>query len=245
VSATLVAAADPAWSDGRARSILDRWGISMRGDFPDVGAGCSAHVRRVALLTMLLSLSGCAAWLFGDVGDLRLERIARVPRESAPASGFFSAREFPFPQYLEVSVSSTVDIGGMAEVGDLNIWTQQSFCDEADPSIVDEDGLFLLGPYFRGIPLPMGQSPEEEAQYQRAIASDRAGARHVYNLYLPVRDEPTPGQISGGHPPPPYDLAARPQAICLLIGGGNMVGGLFRSNMVVVPVAAVAAALRP
>jgi hypothetical protein len=204
-------------------------------------------VARIGMLLWALPLlAGCAAWFFGDVDDLRFQRAVRLQREAAPAIGFFSLRESPYPEYLKISVSSAVDIGAMAERAELNIWTQEAFCTESAPAISDdEDGLFLFGPFLEGIPLPQMQGEGERALYERAIASVPAGQRYIYDLYAPVRGRPTPAEIRGGLPPPAYDLSARPQAICLLIGGGNMVGGFFRSNMVVVPQAAVAAALSP
>lgn len=82
------------------------------------------------------------------------------------------------------------------------------------------------------------------ADYAAYDEGARPGAdgRWRYEVYLKaLRREPT--YAVGNNLSPPYDLRRPVRDICLVLGGGNMGGGHFMTNKVVVPKTDVARAL--
>jgi len=100
------------------------------------------------------------------------------------------------------------------------------------------------GPYFEDLALPNWSSTDERQRYRVLISRMPKDSRYKYDAYLILQRKKAEPSVEYGSPDLlPYDLAERPEDVCLIVAGGNMLGGRFVSNTIIVPKDAIARAL--
>jgi hypothetical protein len=123
--------------------------------------------------------------------------------------------------YLRVTVSSSQNLIAKGEAGELNIYALVADCADADATYP------AFGPFHHGLhvsPLHLDSQHPGFAELGKARAD-----LYAYQLFVPIR-----GRLRSAsdfnRPMPEYDLRRGFRTLCVRIGGGNMMGGYFRSN---------------
>jgi hypothetical protein len=184
-----------------------------------------------------------AALFPAGVRDLQLEAIDHVRRTSLETRDHHGPQTWEqYDSFLRVDFSTSIDLAASAENSSLNLWLAASYCPMSDPLDSRRD-IQWAGPYFQDVGLPIWEAGEEE-RYKTLAALHPADRRHVYNAYL-IPKMPERADIRYGKPRlPAYDLSAPLADVCLLVGGGNMLGGILKSNVITIPRGALVEALR-
>ena len=125
--------------------------------------------------------------------------------------------------YLRLALSSRRNVMAMAENSELNTYPMIVDCTNRDLSF------FAYGPYQRGVHTSyLGLDHDHPRREDNRHAQ---GGRYEYEIFLPMSGRPF-SEANRNRPMPQYDLATESRTLCIRVGGGNMLGGHFRSNEV-------------
>ena len=158
-----------------------------------------------------------------DMNDLTLVSARVVP---APETSDRRDRPYPAGPFLQLNFRSARNLIAMARNSQLN--TYSLIVDCADRNL----GFFAFGPYHAGLHTASygdGDHPQIESLRRERLDS------YDYQLYVPMSGRLT-SESDINRPMPNYDLTRERRTLCVRIGGGNMMGGFFRSNEVQVAV---------
>jgi len=141
------------------------------------------------------------------------------------------------PNYVigKIEVATKSDIHAIGERADLNIWHELTIC-KTGALVTDWPGV-----YFKGIDINHNSTTEDiQALYRKRAAEHKADDRYIYEVYFdPTSIRSLSKGVGNPYAREPYNFAREPKELCLRIGGGNMIGGYFVSNTVVVPAAEI------
>lgn len=124
--------------------------------------------------------------------------------------------------YLRITVSSSRNLVAMARNSQLNTYPMVVDCTDRDLTFDSS------GPYRRGLHTALYTDRENPDFAGLRIET---GSRFDYQIFLPMRGR-LRSDADVNRTMPAYDLAQDPRTLCVRIGGGNMMGGFFRSNEV-------------
>jgi len=146
----------------------------------------------------------------------------------------------PTHKLVRIEVETSVDIHRIATESELNIWMEVWNC-RTGASLFGYDGIL----YYKDVRVNyMNTSSLIQGLYAKASRGRKQGEPFLYDFYIEPEsdlDQPRgPGQPDLRRP---YNLEEAPFAICFHLGGGNMMGGYFVSNTVVVPADDIAKAI--
>lgn len=201
------------------------WGLDVK---------LSRLARTGAVFLIVWTLIGCAALFVQAVDDLRFERLEFVEHKALDLHDSETWRQRASADYSigKIVVSTHANIHDIAVASGLNTWRDLKTCDN-NALVV---GIGAWGIYYKGVDVnPNSMSEPHKALYRERITAHRAGSRFEYEIYFASRSaldkDKGLGQPENWKP---YDLVGMPRDLCLRIGGGNMVGGHFISNLVVI-----------
>jgi hypothetical protein len=170
-----------------------------------------------------------------DIEDLRFDNIELVRRESVVVDHRFSPRNLEqFDTYLKLEFSTETDLLDLAERSELNLWIRSDYC-PIDESLNGRGEVDAYGPFYGSLPLPLHATDEQKVRYRESTSKLSPNSRRVYTAYLVPRQ--TEREYLNHTEPrlPAYDLSEAETDVCFLVGGGNMLGGHFLSNPIVIP----------
>lgn len=170
----------------------------------------------------------------GDIRDLRLIDVSLVD-DGSNKNKILGRYMRPGETLIKIRFSTDTNIGAMAIKGELNIYTEKTFCPI-------DSGNVLAGwskVYYEDIVVPDSQerSPDVERRCAALMEELPEGTRYIYHTFLSISSRATQNQSA-------YDLQSKVQDICLRVRGGNMIGGHFKSNIIVIPKGVVEKLLR-
>ena len=172
-------------------------------------------MKRLAIAVACILLAACDVFP-SRLKDLAFERVTFVP------AGSPLHFQTPYPSdaaegFFRLTVSSSQNLVAKSDAGELNIYPMIVECSRRERELI------VFGPFLDEIDVSDGDHPK------RAIFAAEKRTRFNYDLFIPVAGRVYVDDNQGGsyHP---YDLVERPTEICVRIGGGNMLGGHFRSN---------------
>ena len=176
-------------------------------------------MKKAALAVCFLVLASCDVFP-SRLRDLALEGVTFIPLGAAI---HLQTQQPPDPKsaYLRIVVSSSQNLVAKSDAGELNIYPMVVECQRR------ERELFAYGPYLDGMDVSQGRLDGDHPQRPMLRSAQRP--RFSYEILLPVTGKARIEDNQGGsyHP---YDLIQEQRPVCLRIGGGNMLGGHFRSN---------------
>ncbi len=186
----------------------------------------------IAPLCGCILLTGCGLFVPG-VDDLSLVKVQSI---EVGALDLHRAWDNPThklpPTYVvgKIAVVTKADIYEIGEQSELNIWNELTLC-STGARVADWSGV-----YYEGVDISYLSTEAIKALYRARAAAHKEGEPYTYEIYFDPRSTRNEPQ-SVGHPWAfePYDEIHEPRDLCLRIGGGNMMGGHFVSNTVVVP----------
>lgn len=207
-----------------------------------------AVLTTASVLSAAVVITGCGQYL----GDQRFERVRVVtsrPMDSVTGKDYVD----PYGRYLEVEFSSELDLMPIATQG-------HALYVEADPCpMSNRDRLWVFGPFSGGREIAsdpgvlverLPRKAENRRVYDhipgqaRTLEPDPSDGRYRYTAYL-LPSHPMPGVEYNQRmlDRPRYDLARQTGDVCLRLfsPGYNLIKS--RSDTIVVPSAAIAAAL--
>lgn len=175
-------------------------------------------MRKAALFACFVVLASCD-FFPSRLRDLAFERVSYIPLGTTI---HLQTQQPPDIKraYLRIVVSSSQNLVAKSDAGELNIYPMVVECLRRGRE------LFAYGPYLDSMDVNFrlaGDHPK-----RRWLASAKR-ARFSYDIFLPVTGQVRVENDRGGSYFP-YDLIQQPNPVCLRIGGGNMLGGHFRSN---------------
>jgi len=183
---------------------------------------------------MASSLASCEST---QVADLRFVEARLVPTQQNLIDLTFSPEATgmtaPFNTgtvALRITFSSAVDLIDLAKSKTYTMGGDATYCDVRRGATTIVGGGFVYSSG-RAVRPDYGSIPAH---------SQKSGARINYQLYLPLSRPPV---ADGTLKSPAFDLSQDERDICISIRGGNMLWGSFKSNVFVVPKAAIAASL--
>jgi len=202
---------------------------------------CRAAATSGALI-LLLALGGCGPHL----GNYRYENVRLVDRAAFEALDLDTYSPAASPDLLRIEFSSEVDLESASGGSGSGLYVMADFC-----PLSDDYGITALGPYYndrspytllnrRERALPGGGVAIEGEQLHPS--RDPRTNRYVYTAYV----FPSQPARSGaqGEAREAYDLRAGVRDLCLRIDHPGYYLTASRSEIFVIPGAAVAAALR-
>jgi hypothetical protein len=206
-------------------------GMSMGADSKQIFL--KHRIRPIGMAALACLLAGCVLFV-PAIDEIRLVDVQSV---EAGALDLHDGREDQWPKRPakgvigKIIVVTKSDLHDMAERYELNIWRELTICDSG--ATVDS----RVSVYYEGVRVEYGRKDAEIQKLYRARAAAHAGNDpYTYEIYFQPRSnfKVTKGP---GHPwhYDPYDFIREPRDLCLRIGGGNMLGGNFVSNTVVIP----------
>ena len=193
------------------------------------------HVRLALFFCACISLAGCVLFVRG-VDDLRLVDVQpvqvgavdtlRTERPNLPSSYVIGG----------LVVATQADIRKIREESQLNIWYTLTICNTGT-TVRGWAGVYEHGVNIN--PNPMIKSIQSTYRHQATSHDDNEP--YIYEIYFDPRSaysEPIRADYPWKYRA--YDLVREPQDLCLRVRGGNMVGGRFASNTIVVSSAQIA-----
>jgi hypothetical protein len=138
-------------------------------------------------------------------------------------AGSVSSRVRPLgaAPYLRVTVSSSRNLVAMAQNSQLNTYPMVADCADRDLTFDSS------GPYHGGLHTAGNMDDRENPRFATLLAEKADG--FDYQIFVPMT-----GHLrlaaDFNRPMPAYDLARDRRTLCVRLGGGNMMGGFFRSN---------------
>jgi hypothetical protein len=197
--------------------------------------------RRARLLTTLASasrlLTGCALFI-PDVQDLRLVDVQPVEHGTADVKLLGEPAHDPPPNYViaRIDIVTQSNLAAFADASELTLWAELKIC-QAGATVHN------YGISYADVELfDVAFNKETRLRYLDHAAEHKPAVPYIYQAYFDPRSARSQAKAPElGQPDlyEPYDFAREPRDLCLRIGGGNMLGGHFESNTVVVPSAAL------
>ena len=175
----------------------------------------------IVVAALGLSLTACNM-IPAPLQDLSIVRIRLLAPDQLPT---MPTRSPPDRRrdYLVLTLATRQNLIRKSTAAELNIYPMIVDCARRDRT------LFAYGPYLDGFRVSDVDLDKDHPRYKELGSLSRR--RFEYHLFIPVR-----GQIrlesDFNRRVPGYDLGRQPFDLCIRIGGGNMLGGHFRSNEV-------------
>ena len=189
------------------------------------------RVKTGAIICCLLPLlSGCIA--SNTPGDLTFRSAREVDwRDQAemPGAKGLKGGEKGFKPLIKVEFTSGTNLLNFARTNSYTVLGEAFFCARPD----DYVRLSFVDVYSRGARVDGLERGETEA--------DAAQGGATYYIFLNVAGLARPSDIP---PQKAFDLRQHAEDVCFYVRGGNVTGSGYKSNTVVVPKEAIAAALR-
>jgi len=180
-----------------------------------------------ALSPFWIGMVSCALAGGPDLQNLKLVSVAMIqPRNPADAATG-STNPWDDRAALVVNFSAERGLYAYAKQYEYNIGNTASFCRRND---IDKARLLQNDPY-------VFSALGKVDAYRTHDPSASAG-QPTYHVYVAI----TPVQLAG-QSTVNYDLRRDLEDICIQLRGGNMVGGKFTSNVIVIPKATIGDAL--
>ena len=192
-------------------------------------------MHRAIVSALLIAIAGCT--LIGPAypTDFKLTSVKAV-RQQEVESDLSDLSGDPNMVLVMLELQSSADIEALAYQNNFNTHARFSLCLNGQ---YDDAGELRSWPkvYDRyGEINPLRNPRSSRAAQQFGPIS--------YRAYFFFMSNGADTVIQTGKPPSPiYDLAKLPQDICVWVGGGNMLGGHYQSNTVIVPAQDIAKAL--
>jgi hypothetical protein len=170
----------------------------------------------IPMLFSCLPLAGCALFVPG-VHDLRLVNVEPVEVDTLDLHdswGDMRPKMLPTDVVGRITIITEANIHDIAEQSELNTWYHLTICKSGGtvsgwPSI-----------YYDGVDINYNSTNEAiQALYRDRIATHNRNEPYAYEIYFVPRSASTRDSLE----------------LCLSIGGGNMMGGHFVSNTVIIP----------
>jgi len=143
----------------------------------------------------------------------------------------------PIGQMLKVQFTTVYDLALISLEHDLNLWNEVTFCDSGanmsgSPAVYYHD-------------IHVSQLQENSPEHSRYIRyrEKEADKPYVYHLYVRYRSDQA-RSLTDNYRISVYDLSGEPQDICIVIRGGNMLGGTLRTNTITITKDKIREALR-
>ncbi len=184
-----------------------------------------------------MPLTGCAIFI-PDVHDLRLLDVRPVEQGAANIEAWGEpAHDRPVNYVIgRIDLVTQSDVVGIVDASGLTFWTELTICETG--ATVPAYGVF-----YKGVELfDVGINEEIRARYLERAGQHNPAEPFTYQVYFDPRSTRSQVKAPGlGQPDlyEPFDFTREPRDLCLRIGGGNMMGGYFKSNTIVVPKAAL------
>ncbi len=154
------------------------------------------------------------------MNDLTMTEARVVTNTDPLTSGALPTGSGPF---LRITVSSSRNLVAMARNSQLNTYPMVVDCADRDLSF------YSWGPYHGG--LHTAGSMDDYRSPRFAMLRAEKADRFDYQIFVPMTGRLL-SEADVNRPMPAYDLAGNPRTLCVRLGGGNMMGGFFRSNEV-------------
>jgi hypothetical protein len=186
-------------------------------------ASGSTRLRISAAVLLCAGLMSCA--LFGGSHSRALRLVSVTVAGGAGEGARFAGDPWHHRPLIVLNLASERDLAGDAGRYELNFANEAFFCRDGrmDPARPLQNDPYLYDVQGRIIDGTAAAAPESPSPYQ---------------IYIAVRPASLAGQKTFD-----YDLNHAPDDVCVRLVGGAMLGGTVTSNTVVVPKAAIAAAL--
>ncbi len=146
--------------------------------------------------------------------EARVVEDALVPESRDPPRGR--------RPWLRLTLSSDRNLAAMAHNSELNTYPLVADCADADLTFDS------YGPYRHGLRTAI-YADRASARYE-GLRREQA-ARYDYQIFVPMKGR-LRSEADFNRPMPAYDLGRERRTLCIRLGGGNMMGGYFRSNEV-------------
>jgi hypothetical protein len=146
--------------------------------------------------------------------EARVVEPVSVPESRNPPQG-------PGP-WLRLTLSSERNLVAMARDSELNSYPMVVDCADRDL------GFYAQGPFRRGLHTAI-YTDDDDPRYEELRREEAAG--YDYQIYIAMRGR-LRSEADFNRPMPAYDLGRERRTLCIRLGGGNMLGGFFRSNEV-------------
>jgi hypothetical protein len=125
---------------------------------------------------------------------------------------------------LKVTLSSTTDLGRLAENKNLNVAFDAASCPLESASELSKWPYVYLSGVEVGY---IGLTDEQRNRYKDLAARVSPPQRFEYNVYINSKEAQSTRRAVVS-----YDLLSRPFDVCLRFSGGNMIGAGLTSNIV-------------
>jgi hypothetical protein len=182
---------------------------------------------------------GCSLWWIPQIDDLQVASVQRVDMGNERIfNPLNSPLAVPTGQMLKIQFTTFSDLALISLEHDLNLWNEATFC---------ESGANMSGPpavYYHDV--HVSQLQENSPEYSRYIkyrTEEKADNRYVYHVYVRHRSDQA-RSLTNNYRISVYDLSGEPQDICIVIRGGNMLGGTLRTNTITITKDKIREALR-
>lgn len=208
-----------------------------------------SYVKKFLTGIAAIVLSGCSVLIVPKIQDLKFEGVELVATDLKSSNEFDTQEHRDVMQkaldrkkvrLLKINFSTEVELGAFKVMHEVNVATETSICPIGE-------GIKLAGfsdIYFGNTninSLFIGNNKYQTWRPQPAV-----NGLYMYHTYAFHKRSDFEVSVSPGELPlPPYDLAKESQDVCLKFRGGNMLGGRFTSNIIVVPRDEIRKALRP
>jgi hypothetical protein len=146
--------------------------------------------------------------------EARVIAVALVPESRNPPRGR--------GPWLKLTLSSERNLVAMARNSELNTYPMVVDCADRDL------GFYAQGPFRRGLHTA-NYADDDDPRYEGLRREETAV--HDYQVYVAMRGR-LRSESDFNRPMPAYDLSRDRRTLCIRLGGGNMLGGFFRSNEV-------------
>ncbi|MGD0866564.1 MAG: hypothetical protein ABSA49_13510 [Rhizomicrobium sp.] len=205
----------------------------MRYDFKVKWRSGVLTIRRaIAPLSGCILLTGCALFVPG-VDDLRFVSVQSIEVSALDLHdtlGNLAPKLAPTYVIGRIIVVTKADIHKIGEQSELNIWHELTLC-KTGALVANWPGV-----YYEGVDINSNSTEATKSLYRARAVTHKEDEPYNYEIYFDPRSARSePKGVGKPWAFEPYDEAREPRELCLRIGGGNMVGGHFVSNTVVVP----------
>lgn len=188
-----------------------------------------ANLMAATAFAICIGMSACALLPGPNLHNLKLASVNTIDRNQ-PAD-VASGIESPWPDrpVLVVNFTAERDLAAYAKQYEYNIGNDMSFCQDDEMDVFRE---------LQNDPYIFDAAGKVDAYRKNSFPKFSAPDSVTYHIYVAIK----PVQLAG-RTIFDYDLRSNPEDICIQLRGGNMLGDTFTSNIIVVPKAAIIAAL--